>query len=274
MTDWIMIMITAVYVIATIVICYYNAQAVKTAKKQTEELVFQREQMDRPYISVHFEIIRSGLMCFIIENKGNQPAFDTKIKLNEAFIQNINGQSEKEHLQLLNESCVFFASKQKSVIFIDSQIQFNVVAKEKAVFQISYNHKYEEKIEIDISQYAWMLVYTSPTEDISQHIKEIKGNQEKFQKELLRQLNNDHTGIPLNVVVHSASERDSLKLKVLKVVCINVRSSLKLIAEQADLSLEDTHDLLVELLCVDRLVKTYGGQDWTEIREDMLWFKA
>ena len=36
MTDWIMVVITAIYVIATIVICYFNGKSAKAAKIQTD----------------------------------------------------------------------------------------------------------------------------------------------------------------------------------------------------------------------------------------------
>lgn len=37
-TDWLMVIITAIYVVATIFICVYNGKSAKAAEKQTEEM--------------------------------------------------------------------------------------------------------------------------------------------------------------------------------------------------------------------------------------------
>ena len=87
MTDWIMIGITAVYVIATIFICVFNARSANAAKSQTEEMKKQFASTYRPKIDIRFEIIRSGLMCFTIENIGTEPAIDVKINLCQEFIE-------------------------------------------------------------------------------------------------------------------------------------------------------------------------------------------
>ncbi len=44
-TDWIMIIITAVYVVATIAICYFNAKSAKAAKDQLEATQQQHDKM-------------------------------------------------------------------------------------------------------------------------------------------------------------------------------------------------------------------------------------
>lgn len=191
MTDWIMIAITMVYVAATIVICYYNAQSANAAKKQTTELIREYQENNRPYISIRYDIIRGGLMCFIIENVGAQPAFSLNIKLNDLFLNNIADQKRREHLAKLSQSEMYLASKQQVFALIDTQVNFEKIASEKAILHITYNGKYSEKIEIDISQYSWMLIYTSPIEDISQHIKQIKEEQKRFQKALLSNLSSE-----------------------------------------------------------------------------------
>ena len=86
MTDWLMVIITAIYVVATIVICYFNGKSAKAAKMQTDEMIRQYNIANRPNVTIHFDIIRSGLMCFIIENEGNKPAHNVSIKINKEFI--------------------------------------------------------------------------------------------------------------------------------------------------------------------------------------------
>lgn len=96
MTDWLMVIITAVYVAATIVICVFNGKSAKAAKEQTEtarqqidEMIRQYNESNRPIVIVRFEIIRSGLLCFVLENIGPVVAEDIKIRINDEFIDNL-----------------------------------------------------------------------------------------------------------------------------------------------------------------------------------------
>ena len=54
MTDWLMVIITAIYVVATITICYFNGKSAKAAREQLEESQRQYEDKKRleimPYI--------------------------------------------------------------------------------------------------------------------------------------------------------------------------------------------------------------------------------
>ena len=55
-TDWIMVIITAAYVIATILICIYNGKSADATRKQVEESQRQFEETKRlnmmPYLEV------------------------------------------------------------------------------------------------------------------------------------------------------------------------------------------------------------------------------
>ncbi len=52
MTDWVMVVLTAIYVLATILICYYNYGATKASRDQAAEMRRQYEEDNRPYITV------------------------------------------------------------------------------------------------------------------------------------------------------------------------------------------------------------------------------
>ena len=93
-TDWPMFVITSIYVIATIVICYYNSKSakaaqeqIKVAKDQIAEMIKQYDEAYRPVITIRFETIRNGLMCFVIENTGSVAATNINILINKDFIK-------------------------------------------------------------------------------------------------------------------------------------------------------------------------------------------
>lgn len=49
MTDWLMVIITAVYVVATIAICYFNAKSANAAREQLEESKLQAAEQKKQY---------------------------------------------------------------------------------------------------------------------------------------------------------------------------------------------------------------------------------
>ncbi len=56
-TDWLMVIITSIYVVATILICFYNAKAAKATADQTEEIRTQFYTVNRPIITVEIVLI-------------------------------------------------------------------------------------------------------------------------------------------------------------------------------------------------------------------------
>ena len=77
MTDWIMIAITAVYVIATIFICIFNYRSAKATREQLAESKRQFEENNRAFVTVTFETIRGSLLVLNIHNHGHLSAGNT-----------------------------------------------------------------------------------------------------------------------------------------------------------------------------------------------------
>lgn len=275
-TDWLMVIITAIYVVATIFICIYNGKSAKAAKEQTEvaqrqtkEMIKQYEAVNRPFVTIRFDIIRSGLLCFVIENEGPMPAHDVCININQSFIDNIQDSGDRGRLEELNDASFYLASKQKMTILIGGQPAFANIAKEVAKIDISYD-SFKEHTEIDINQYRFLLVYNSPVEDISQHLKKIRDNDEKFHKKIIKEM--EKKPQVQNIVLHKAIVDDANKLKIYKHVCIEPHQTIGQIAEKLEMEKEYVLDLLMELYKVDRLVAfTFHGVETDDGKA--LWYK-
>lgn len=276
-TDWLMVIITLVYVIATIFICVYNVKSVKAAKEQIDvtktqikTMVEQYNSVNRPLVSIRFDIIRSGLLCFIIENNGPLLAENVQIKINKEFIENIKNNDEKSLLERLNTAVFYLASKQKETVFFGGILDFDNISQKVAKVNISYN-TYNEYAEIDINQYRFSMIYSSPLEDISQNLKKIKENSETFHKNLIRIIN--RPAKIQNVVVHNENEDEACKFKLYKTVCLNAYSNVEKLAEQLGLDKEYTLGLLFELYKVDRLI-SYTFDEETRDNDKALWYKV
>jgi len=178
-------LLTFAYLLATFFIVLVNLKSVKATRDQTKEMIIKRQQMDRPIISIYTKIINSITICLVIENVGNQPAFNTNIKINDAFIKNIKTAGFINQIQKFNNSSMYLASKQNVYIVIDLKANTKSIAKIPAIIDVSYNDQYIDQILIDFSQYSGTLVHPEPLEDISMNIKNLCKEQIEFQKKLL-----------------------------------------------------------------------------------------
>ena len=192
MTDWLMVIITAVYVYATIKICEYNKRSAaaakeqtETAKQQIEEMIRQYNESHRPFVIISFETIRNGLNCFKIENIGPVAATDIKIRINDEFLDNHDKKSDVPLLREVTEATLMLSSYQKLYIPLGGPAVFNEIASVPAKIDISYNGQYEEHTEINLMSFQNTLLYNSELEDISEHMKNIENEANVFHRNLI-----------------------------------------------------------------------------------------
>ena len=85
-----MVLITLIYVIATIAIWLANKQSAKSSEKQLQESKRQFSELNRPYITCQY-ILSDRMFCGIrIQNYGNLVAKNLHIHVNEDFIDALN----------------------------------------------------------------------------------------------------------------------------------------------------------------------------------------
>ena len=98
-TDWIMVIITSVYVLATGFICWANFKSANASKKQLVEMQRQYEESNRPLIELEFHYSRRTWYIARFVNHGNLTAQHVKINLDQDFI---NSLPEKDFIAGLN----------------------------------------------------------------------------------------------------------------------------------------------------------------------------
>ncbi len=84
-TDWLMVVITLVYVIATIFICRANIKSAKASKEELTEMKRQYAEENRPHIEVEFCYERRTWYIVRFVNHGKLTAQHVKIVLDEDF---------------------------------------------------------------------------------------------------------------------------------------------------------------------------------------------
>ena len=175
-SEWALVCITAVYVLATIAICFFNYRSAKAIREQVQESKRQFDETNRPNIDVTHEIIRGGLICLKIENTGRKLAQHIRLTINDNFIQCTQGLFGNSFLTELKGSVFSLGIGQKWFIVLCGPQEITRLYANLLEIDISYEadrQTYTGHVSIDFSQYKWTLIYDSPLDDISQHQKKI-----------------------------------------------------------------------------------------------------
>ena len=177
--DWAMVIITIVYVGATIAICIFNYKSAKATREQVTESRRQFQENNRAFVTVTLEIIRGGLLTLKIHNYGHQIASNVKVGINRSFIDAVVEKDFQRRLSRLCDSTLMLGMNQSyHVVFASNRdlSKFN-----ENIIDITVNYsdafsQYCEKTTIDISQYGWSLIYDSSIGDTCQELRKISSN--------------------------------------------------------------------------------------------------
>lgn len=175
-TDWLMVGITLVYVIATIAICRANINSAKATREQVAETKKQFEEEHRAFVTVTFEIIRGGLVVLHIENHGRRVAKNVQVAIPSDFIENLPNIEDMQRVRNLCSSSFTLGIGQSWYIFLGSHIELKKMGERLLDVVVSYKDSfscYKECSSIDLNQYSWPLIYDSPTADIYREIKNV-----------------------------------------------------------------------------------------------------
>ncbi|MBR3241078.1 MAG: hypothetical protein IKF90_00030 [Parasporobacterium sp.] len=274
-----MVIITLVYVIATIAIWKSNKESADAAKEQTDvarqqmaEMERQFNEVQRPFLTVRFDIIRSGILCFVIENTGPVAAADVNFHLNNEFLENVEKLDGRINLRKVTESKMFLSPGQKIYVYMGGQPRFEKIATKKAIIDITYRdykREYNEHEEIDIMQYGYLLLYNSPLEDVAQHLKGIRSDDKEFYKQLLKDIE-----IKTPITIMPEAENDEIKYRIYRIVCKNDGLDVDEIAEQAGISSEEVLECLHDLQDVNGFVKEVARLDKGDSEIKLYWKKS
>jgi len=174
-TDWLMVIITAVYVIATIAIWIANNKTAKASKLQLEEMKRQFAEDNRPKIEMEFCFEKRTWFYIKFVNNGRLTAQHVKIELSQDFIDSIDEDSFKSVLNKINgKECIIGVGQHYNLYIGSNKLKDNHNIKPVNGF-ITYESNgkvYKDTIFLDLEQY--MTFFSSNTEEETM-IKSIKG---------------------------------------------------------------------------------------------------
>lgn len=180
--DWLMVIITGIYVIATIVICRANIKAANASKAQLAEMKKQYEEDMRPYIEA--ELIYERRMWYIVRfiNHGKYTAQHVKINLSQDFIESL---PEENIRTLLNKQkdkeCIIGVGQHYDLFIGSNKLRGNpnMMPVTGVVTYQSNGNQYTTDLYIDLSNYMVFFSINSDHEDLMKALKagtyELKG---------------------------------------------------------------------------------------------------
>lgn len=190
-SEWAMVVLTGIYVVATILICLFNYGSTNASKAQAAEMRRQFDEDNRPYITVELIYERRVFFGLRFSNHGKRLANHVSIQFNQEFIDSINEPNFKNVLeQTKGKECIIGIGQHYDIFFGSDEFRRNP---DKAAIsgQISYtdgNRSYEESFNIDFDSYATIYSVDTDADDLKKEMKaqtkELKGI-----KDALKELN-------------------------------------------------------------------------------------
>lgn len=176
LTDWLMVIITAIYVAATILICIYNARSAEAAREQTAQMRTQFELTNRPKVTVEIVYLRRQYWVLRFTNHGATTAFNTRFSLNQDFV---DGLSEYNFRTIVKEEVekvrTIGVNQHYDIFFGSSDFRKNSttsIIKGRMSYNGSENAIFVEDFEIELSNYSTFYSVNSYEEDLEKVIRE------------------------------------------------------------------------------------------------------
>lgn len=188
-TDWLMVVITLVYVVATILICIFNFRSTKATREQVAEAKRQYEEINRAYITYAFLYEKRSFYGIRFTNHGKHVANHIHIQLKQEFIDSITEPSFSKYLKGLSETeCVLGIGQSYDVYFGTNSFRQNPhkIPIEGTIVYQDGKATYQEPFAIDFEHYATIFSVNSTTENLLDVVKKQTIELERIRQELRR----------------------------------------------------------------------------------------
>lgn len=186
-TDWLMVIITAVYVIATIFICKANIKSAAATREQVAEAKRQYEEEHRPYVSYQFIYERRTWYGIRFTNHGRRVANHVKIKFGQEFLDSLSGSRFYKGLSGLKDKEFVLGIGQSYDIYFGADDFRTNPNKKPVVGDIVYQdtaNSYCEHFEIDFDKYGPLYSVNGFADDLHDDMKKQTAELKKIVKAL------------------------------------------------------------------------------------------
>ena len=189
-TEWAMVRITAVYVVATIFICWANIRSANAAKAQLKEMQRQYAETNRPLIELEFDYIRRMWYVVRFINHGNITAQHVRINLEQGFIDSLPEESFRNDIEKLKGKKCIVGVGQHYDLFIGSNKLRGNPQMRPLIGTVEYEAKgqhYQSDIFVDLEHYMTFFSVSTEEEDLLKSVNKISTEIKNMQQALLAQ---------------------------------------------------------------------------------------
>ena len=158
--------VTAVYTIATILICKANKKSAqasieqsKSMQCQTEELIRQYRESTRARIAIRYGWDNAVGKYVIFKNVGKSDADDVRVSICSEFLTALEKECKGSCLITLTQSRIHIAAGQEFPVLVGFASHLEKMPVKVAEIKVSYidrGEKCEDSAEIDFSQYGFL----------------------------------------------------------------------------------------------------------------------
>ena len=174
--DWAMVIITVIYVVATILICWANFKSAKASKEQVKEMQRQYAEANRPVIEVEFHYIRRTWYIVRFVNRGERTAQHVRINIEQSFIDSLPEESFQKELERLKGKECIIGVRQHYDLFIGSNLLCGNPNMKPLTGTVEYEAQgnvYKTHIFVDLENYLTFYSTTTDEEDLFKSVKKI-----------------------------------------------------------------------------------------------------
>ena len=171
-SNWILVIVTAVYTIATVAICIANWKSASAAKRQAEEMTRQYQDSIRARIAIRFDKKCPTDRNIVLKNVGKQDADGVRLTVDREFMEELNKAWPENLLKVAASSTIHIAAGQEFWVFVGFASTIDRLKTTNAKLLVRYraeNSAYEETAEIDFSQYNFIAEISSKTVSANGH---------------------------------------------------------------------------------------------------------
>lgn len=195
--DWAMVIITGIYVVATIFICWANIKTAKASKEQLKEMQRQFAEANRAEIEVEFHYLRRTWYVVRFVNRGEKTAQHVKISVAQSFIDSLPEESFQKELERLKERECIIGSEQYYDLFVGSNKLRSNPQLQPFTGTVEYKSQgtsYQSDLFVDLEHYMTFFSSTTDEEDLLRSVKriseELKGIKQALPMQMAKE---DHT---------------------------------------------------------------------------------
>lgn len=195
--DWAMVIITGIYVVATIFICLANIKTAKASKEQLKEMQRQFAEANRAEIEVEFHYLRRTWYVVRFVNRGEKTAQHVKISVAQSFIDSLPEESFQKELERLKERECIIGSEQYYDLFVGSNKLRSNPQLQPFTGTVEYKSQgtsYQSDLFVDLEHYMTFFSSTTDEEDLLRSVKRISEELKDIKQALPMQMaKEDHT---------------------------------------------------------------------------------